>query len=93
MEGILGYIMFVLKRILWIVRIFALFIFHDLKKFPPAPLFHPASLLDSMESTKGLQGFLRVLRRSESLKGPGLVLGIWNCGCLLFYRRELVGAN
>ena len=50
MEGILGYISFVLKRvILLIVRISTLFIFHNLKKFPPARLFHPARLLDSGE--------------------------------------------
>ena len=50
MEGILGYSSFVLKRIiLLIVRISTLFIFHDLKYFPPARLFHPARLLDSGE--------------------------------------------
>ena len=50
MEGILGYIRFVLKRIiLLIVRISTLFIFHNLKNFPPARLFHPARLLDSGE--------------------------------------------
>ena len=50
MEGLLDYIRFVLKRIiLLIIRISTLFIFHDLKKFPPARLFHPARLLDSGE--------------------------------------------
>ena len=50
MEGILGYIRFVLKRIiLLIVRISTLFIFHNLKNFLPARLFHPACLLDSGE--------------------------------------------
>ena len=53
MEGILGYIRFVLKIIiLLIVRISTLFIFHNWKNFPPARLFHPARLLDSGEYTK-----------------------------------------
>ena len=48
MEGILGYISFVLKKIiLLIVRISTLFIFHNSKNLPPARLFHPARLLDS----------------------------------------------
>ena len=39
MEGVLGYIRFVLKIIiLLIVKISTLFIFHDLKEFPPACL-------------------------------------------------------
>ena len=50
MKGILGYIRSVLKIIiLLIVRISTLFIFHNLKNFPPARLFHPARLLDSGE--------------------------------------------
>ena len=50
MEGILGYIRFVLKRIIFLIgRISTLFIFHNLKNFPPAHLFHPARLLDSGE--------------------------------------------
>jgi hypothetical protein len=50
MEGILGHIRLVLKRITWlIVRISTLFNFHNLRNFPPARLFHPARLLDSGE--------------------------------------------
>jgi hypothetical protein len=50
MEGILGDIRFVLKRIiLLIVRISTISIFFKLKIFPPARLFHPARLLDSGE--------------------------------------------
>ena len=52
MEGILGYIRFVLKRIiLLIVRISTFFILHNSKNFPLACLFHPARLLDSGEYT------------------------------------------
>ena len=50
MEWILGYSRFVWKIIiLLIVRISTLFVFHNLKKFPPAHLFHPARLIDSWE--------------------------------------------
>ena len=53
MEGILGHIRFVLKIIiLLIVRVSTLFVFHNLKNFPPARLFHPARLLDSGEHVK-----------------------------------------
>ena len=47
MEGVLSYIRFALKRIVFlIVRICELFIFHNLKNDPPARLFHPARLLE-----------------------------------------------